>query len=70
MAYSYDSLYFDTGGDMSAETTTRNAPYAYPNAVLRLIHRYRAQALPEPITPISLQTFGVSQSNAPGYCMR
>lgn len=50
---------------MSAETTAQNAPYAYPNAVLGLIHRYRARDLPEPVTPNSLRPFGISQGNVP-----
>ncbi len=50
---------------MSAETTTQDAPYAYPNAVLGLIQRYRDRTLPEPITPDSLRPFGISPGNAP-----
>jgi hypothetical protein len=43
---------------MSAEPTTQNAPYAYPNAVLGVIQRYRDRVLPEPITPTALRPFG------------
>jgi hypothetical protein len=51
---------------MSAETAMQDAPpYAYPNAVLGLIQRYRERALPEPITPTTLRPFGISAGNAP-----
>ena len=46
---------------MSSENTPQNAPFAYPNAALGLIHQYRARALPELITPSSLRPFGISQ---------
>ena len=49
---------------MSPETTEQEAPYAYPNAVLGLIHRYREGALPAPITPSALKPFGISPNNA------
>ena len=49
---------------MSPETTEQEAPYAYPNAVLGLIHRYREGALPDPITPSALKPFGISPNNA------
>ena len=49
---------------MSPETTEQEAPYAYPNAVLGLIHRYRGGALPDPITPSALKPFGISPNNA------
>lgn len=49
---------------MSPETTEQEAPYAYPNAVLGLIHRYREGALPDPITPSALKPFGLSPNNA------
>ncbi len=49
---------------MSAETTTQDAPYAYPNAVLGLIQRYRDRVLPEPVTPTALRAFGISPGNA------
>ena len=55
---------------MSAEAVTQDAPYAYPNAVLGLIQRYRERALPEPITPSSLRAFGISAGNAPGCFLR
>ena len=49
---------------MSPETTEQEAPYAYPNAALGLIHRYREGALPDPITPSALKPFGISPNNA------
>ena len=49
---------------MSPETTEQEAPYAYPNAVLGLIPRYREGALPDPITPSALKPFGISPNNA------
>ena len=49
---------------MSPETTEQEAPYAYRNAVLGLIHRYREGALPDPITPSALKLFGISPNNA------
>lgn len=52
---------------MSAETTMQSAPYAYPNTILEVIHRYRARALPEPITPTALRPVGISAGNAPGH---
>lgn len=56
---------------MRAETTTQNAPYAYPNAVLEVIHRYRARALTESITtPTALRQIGISPGNAPGRSRR
>ncbi len=55
---------------MSAETAPQDAPYAYPNAVLGLMQRYRERALPEPITPTTLRPFGISAGNAPGRSPR
>ena len=53
---------------MSPETTEQEAPYAYPNAVLGLIHRYREGALPDPITPSALKPFGISPNTTPTGC--
>jgi hypothetical protein len=49
---------------VSPETTEQEALYAYPNAVLGLIYRYREGALPDPITPSALKPFGISPNNA------